>query len=349
MKYLMHVAFLSVVISLSSVANEITMPQTALPPPSDTSSQFKHAITQFPVPTVEESIAATPQTVEQWRDYIQQRNADQKKKIKKMRKQFNVHVELLDIAGVTVRKITPESLSQEFKDKVYIDVHGGAYVLFGGLPSIEEGILIAHRLGIVVLSVDYRMPPSSPAPAALHDVLAVYKDVLTSYSADNIFVGGTSAGGGLILAVTQQLIKDDIAPPRALYAGTPWADLTKTGDTLFTNEGVDRILVTYDGQLASAAKLYASGKPLDDASISPLYGSFEGFPPTFLLTGTRDMFLSDTVRVNRKIRDSGGDTVLEVFEGMSHADYLIAYETPESIAAYRAIKQFFSQHTASNK
>ena len=320
------------------------MKERSIPEPKAISPQFKKALAQLPIPSVDDAISATPSTVEQWREYIQARNAEQKKKIKKMRKQFGVEVELLNIAGVAVRKITPKNISEVFKDHIYIDVHGGAFVLFGGLPSIEEGILIAHRLGIKVLSVDYRMPPSSPAPAALNDVLAVYKAVLESHSPGHIFIGGTSAGGNLVLTATQQIIAQGITPPSAIYAGTPWADLTKTGDTLFTNEGVDRILVTYDGQLESAASLYAGNTSFTDPAISPLYGTFDSFPPTFLLTGTRDMFLSDTVRVNRAIRGSGGLTLLEVFEGMSHADYLVAYDTSESEAAYFAIKQFFTEY-----
>ena len=146
---------------------------------------------------------------------------------------------------------------------------------------------------------------------------------------------------GLVLSLLQSLIKSETPLPNAVYAGTPWADLTKTSDSLYTNEGIDNVLVTYDGQLEAAAKLYAGKKALTDPAISPLYGSFGHFPPTFLVTGTRDLFLSDTVRVNRAIRDSKGVTQLEVFEGLSHAEYLIFYKTPESETTYHLMKSFF--------
>jgi len=116
--------------------------------------------------------------------------------------------------------------------------------------------------------------------------------------------------------------------------------LTKTGDTLYTNEGIDRILLTYQGFLAASAKLYAGSESLTHPSISSLYGNFDGFPPTLLVSGTRDMFLSDTVRVNRKLRNANVRTQLEVFEGLSHADYVVAYETPESLSVYQELKQF---------
>ncbi len=317
------------------------VPQKDLPLPAAASQDLQQAIADFPSATAAQSIADTPITVEQWRDYIQIRNADQKKKIKKMRKALEVDVQLMEIAGVKVRQLTPKSLSKAFAQSVYIDIHGGAYVLFGGLPSIEEGLLIAHRLGITVYSVDYRMPPSAPFPAALDDVLAVYQAISARENVQHVFVGGTSAGGGLVLSLMQSLLAKKLSLPLAIYAGTPWADLNKTGDSLFVNEGVDSVLVTYDGQLSAAARLYAGKASLSHPLVSPLYGSFEDFPPTFLLTGTRDMFLSDTVRVNRKIRDAGGQTQLEVFEGVSHAQHIIAYNTPESLSAYQELKQFF--------
>ncbi|MDO6568024.1 alpha/beta hydrolase [Alteromonas sp. 1_MG-2023] len=316
------------------------VPAKALALPSTVSDELKSAISRYPIPSVDEVINNTPQSVEQWREMIQIRNGAQKKKIKQMRKQFDVDVSLEKINGVTVRRLTPNTIAPEFKNKVFIDVHGGGYVFFAGLPSIEESLLIAHRVGITVISIDYRMPPHAPFPAALNDVVSVYSSLAAEHGAHNLFIGGTSAGAGLVLSAVQTLIKTQQPLPLAVYAGTPWADLTKTGDTLFTNESIDRILVTYEGFLAASASLYAGQECLTHPSISPLNGNFAGFPPTFLLSGTRDMFLSDTVRVNRKLRDAQVRTQLEVFEGLSHADYVVAYDTPESHSVYQELKQF---------
>lgn len=330
-------------ISTAVLATEADMTERQIPVPLAVSDELKRAITQFGIPTVQQALDGTPTDKETWLALIHSVNTEQKKKVKKMRKQYNVNVEMMNINGVTVRKIAPAALSDKFRGKVYLDVHGGAYVFFAGLPSIEEGILIAHRLGIEVISVDYRMPPHAPSPAALNDVFSVYTALLETHGAHNMFVGGTSAGGGLVLGLMQRLVHENIATPVAIYAGTPWADLSKTGDSLYINEGVDRILIAYDGVLKAAANLYANKVELNHSSVSPLYGSFEGFPPTFLLSGTRDMFLSDTVRVNRKLREVGVPTQLEVFEGISHAEYLVAYETPESVAAYAELGAFFSK------
>ena len=309
--------------------------------PTGLSDEMKQAMAQLPTPSLDAVKANSPSTQDQWLEQIHMVNTQQKKKVKAMRKHFNVSVELMSVAGVNVRKVTPTHISTCFEDKVYIDFHGGAYVFFSGLPSIEEGILLASRLGIVVYCVDYRMPPSSPFPKALDDAFTAYCHLKDNYGAHNIFVGGTSAGGGLALSLLQKLKQQNIELPIAVYAGTPWADLTNTSDSLLINEGVDRILVSYQGLLHAAATLYAGKYSLTEPGVSPLHGDFTGLPPVILVSGTRDLFLSDTVRVNRKLRECAVRTQLEVFEGLSHADYLVAHNTLESLAVYKEIKQFF--------
>jgi monoterpene epsilon-lactone hydrolase len=133
--------------------------------------------------------------------------------------------------------------------------------------------------------------------------------------------------------------------PGAVGLGTPWADLTRTGDTLYTNEEIDDVLVTYDGLLEACAKLYAGSSDMKDPLISPVYGDFtKGFPPTILTTGTRDMLLSDTVRVHRKLRQAGVEAYLQVFEGMSHAQYIIVFTSPESREVFQELALFFQNH-----
>ena len=122
--------------------------------------------------------------------------------------------------------------------------------------------------------------------------------------------------------------------PGALYAGAPWTDLTKTGDSYFTNEGIDRLLITYAGFLEGAAYLYAGDHDLKDPRISPIYGDFHGFPPTFLVTGTRDLFLSNTARTHTKIRAAGVAADPLVHEGVSHGDYASEPASPESLQTY---------------
>ena len=115
-------------------------------------------------------------------------------------------------------------------------------------------------------------------------------------------------------------------------------------DSYYTNEGIDRLLVSYDGMLASAARLYAGAHDLTDPLISPIYGDFTSFPSTFLVTGTRDLFLSNTVRAHTKLRAAGVTADLLVFEGVSHGDYAFEATSPESSLAYSELDTFLLQH-----
>ena len=109
-------------------------------------------------------------------------------------------------------------------------------------------------------------------------------------------------------------------------------------------EGIDRILVGYDGLLSASARLYAGDHDLKNPLLSPLYGDFQGFPPTYLVTGTRDLFLSDVVRTHRKLREAGVVADLNVYEGVSHADYLVMPTSPESQQVFAELGGFLRQH-----
>jgi acetyl esterase/lipase len=188
------------------------------------------------------------------------------------------------------------------------------------------------------------MPPDFPFPAALDDSLAVWNEIVKSHHPKNVGLFGTSAGGGLTLATVIKLKELKAPLPGALMAGTPWADLTKTGDTYFTNEFVDNVLGTNDGFLDAAARLYDGTHDLKEPLLSPIYGDLSGFPPTILISGTRDLFLSNTVRTHQKLLGSGVRAELLVFEGESHAQYEIATDAPESGAAFREVGQFFDRN-----
>jgi acetyl esterase/lipase len=105
-------------------------------------------------------------------------------------------------------------------------------------------------------------------------------------------------------------------------------------------------LVSNDGWLGDAAKLYAAGHDLKDPQLSPVYGDYAGFPPSILTTGTRDLFLSNTVRVHRKMRAAGVEAELHVFEGQSHAQYAADPFAPETKEHFEELARFFDKHLA---
>ena len=315
---------------------------TNLPTPASASEALQQAIVDAGKPDVALRKLLVPQSADQWHSAIALRAESQEVSLDELAAELNVAITRDVIAGVAVHRVVPNDVV--LGKGLFIYIHGGAYVFGGGDASVPEGALISARSGIATISIDYRMPPDYPHPAAVTDVEMVYRELLKTHDAANMGMGGTSAGGGLSMAAVHHFKTLGLPPPGALYLGTPWADLTKTGDTLFTMEGIDRVLVTYDALLEAAALLYADGVDLKDPLLSPVYGDLVGFPATYLVTGTRDMFLSDTARVHRKLRNAGVEADLNVYEGLSHAEYAFVIDSPEHESTYRELAEFLRRH-----
>jgi len=319
------------------------VPGHAVPLPQAASTALRDAIHNGPVPDRSTRLNH-PTTDAEWSTLQRQRDELLGRPIAGLLQKLNVRAEHQTIGGVAVARLLPDRVAAENSQHLFVYLHGGAYVYRSGDAGLGEGIVIANRLRIPVISIDYAMPPAQPFPAAVDDVIAVYQQLLRQYSESALIIGGTSAGGGLALASIHRMKQLELPVPAAVYAGTPWADLSKTGDTLYSNENLDRILVTYDGSLGAAARLYAAGHDLRKPLLSPVYGDFSGFPPTILVSGTRDLFLSDVVRTHRKLRAADVDAELHVFEGMSHADYIAVADSPESLEVYRELSGFVAKH-----
>jgi monoterpene epsilon-lactone hydrolase len=235
--------------------------------------------------------------------------------------------------------VTPEVISPQNRNRLLVHVHGGCYVLNGGEAGLPEAIFMAGLGHFKVISVDYRMPPEAYFPAALDDAMTVWKAALKMAEAKNMAIFGTSAGGALTLEMILRAKQEGLPLPAAIAPGTPMSDTTKTGDTFYTN-----VLVSRDGFCDAGAKVYANGHDLADPLLSPVNGDMHGFPPAILTSGTRDLLLSNTVRVHRKLRQAGVEAVLQVFEGQSHAQYARDDTAPETIDAFGEIAGFFDRH-----
>ena len=316
------------------------IPAHAVPVP-DTASTALQAMIAAPLPPWWNR---HPKSAQDWKDFVAERAATSLKAVAALRQKFDLKVEPTVIAGVKAFIVTPGDIPEANRNRLLIHVHGGGYVLGPGEAGLGEALLMAGHGRFKVISVDYRMPPDFPYPAAMDDAMAVYRDIVKTTDAKKIGIFGTSTGGGMTLAMVLRAKAEGSPLPGAIAPATPWSDMTKTGDTYFTNEMVDDVLVSNDGWLGDAAALYANGHDLKDPMLSPIYGDLTGFPPTILTTGTRDLFLSNTVRVHRKLREAGVVADLLVFEGLSHAQYLFDANAPESKEHFIETAAFFDQH-----
>jgi monoterpene epsilon-lactone hydrolase len=309
----------------------------------------------LPVPTtvspeLQKVIAAPPRRMpavhgaDEWRALQRERDATAAMYARALSGRLGVTVTPATIGGVKAFAVSPPEVAPEQRNRLLVHLHGGAYVLGAGEAGTLEAILAACFARVPVLSVDYRMPPEHPFPAALDDAVAAWKGVIEKHDPAKVALFGSSAGGGLTMATVIRLRDLGLPLPGALFLGTPWADLSKTGDTYFTLAGVDNVLDSYEGRLESAARLYAGTRPLTDPMISPVYGDVNGFPPTILLSGTRDLLLSCTVRAHRQLRQARVAAELHVFEGQSHAQYGTSFPSPESLEAIGEVARFFDRH-----
>ena len=266
-----------------------------------------------------------PDDLDGWRASKERTTAFMEQMTAQLTKDLQSTSETVKLAGVTVHVATPASSS--LSGHAYLDVHGGGLV-YGDGDFCRWGARKAADLHSArAYAVDYRMPPEHPYPAALDDCVAVYRALLEQYAPESIIIGGASAGGNLAAAMVLRARDEGLPLPAAVVLLTPELDLTESGDSFATNRMVDVMLPQ---PLMNANLLYANGHDLAHPYLSPLFGDFsKGFPATFLQTGTRDLFLSNTVRMHRALRRAEIPAELHVFEGMPHGGFMNAPEDHE--------------------
>lgn len=317
----------------------LVVPAREVPLPTTVSPSLQHLIAQ-PVSPPE----AMPTTVDGWHKLQREADAEAEKISLLAAQMVGAKVEPTKVAGVPCFRVTPKQVAPENEDRLIVHVHGGAFVFNAGISGAGEAVLLADACKMRALSIDYRMPPDHPFPAAPDDVLAVWKAVVAERDPSKIAMAGTSAGGALIMTTMVRMREQNLPKPAALFIGTPAADLSKTGDSAYFNAEVDNALGRYEGRIEACLNLYAAGRDLKDPQVSPLYADLSSFSPTILISGTRDLLLSNTVRTHRKLRSAGVPAELHVYEGMSHADYLVSFPGPESRDALGEIAKFFDKH-----
>ncbi|WP_329655535.1 alpha/beta hydrolase fold domain-containing protein [Phenylobacterium sp.] len=312
------------------------VPAYDLPVPSTVSAELQAAMGRAPT-----SVAppVMPQTNAAWEAFFNPDPARTHARIAGLLTRYHLAMVEETLGGVHCYRIRPNDATGQ-TGRLLVNLHGGAYTGGRGESGLLEAVLVAGASRIETVEVDYRMPPSDPFPAPLDDAIGVWRELSRTHPGYSLGLFGTSSGGGMVLAATQRIIRSGLRRPDAIMAGTPWSDLSETGDSYQVNRFADPLV--YGGELSVAARQYAHGLALTDPALSPVYGSFAGFPTTLLLAGTRDLFLSNTVRVDRRLRDAGRRSELIIYEGQTHAAYLSGVEVPETLTALRDISAFFT-------
>ena len=250
---------------------------------------------------------------------------------------FPLSVDDTEIGGVHTYVLRADDVPDDPRTPILLDIHGGGLVMGGGEVCRLMASVSAMASGMITWAPDYRMPPLHPYPAALDDCLAVYRQLLEARPPADIFVAGGSAGGNLAAALVVRARDEGLPLPAAVVLLTPEVDLTESGDSFHTNMGIDNVL----GSLMESNLLYANGHDLAHPYLSPLFADVTGFPPTFLQAGTRDLYLSNTVRMHRTLRAAGVEAELHVFEAMPHGGFAGA---PEDLEVRVEMRRFLDRH-----
>ena len=257
------------------------------------------------------------------------------------RKRFPVKITETRTAGVRTDIIDPLETPDANKSKVLINLHGGGFITDSG--SLIEGIPIANLAKIKVVSVYYRLAPESPFPAAVDDVIGVYKELLKTYKPNNIGIFGTSAGAILTGEVAVKLKQSGLPLPAALGIFSGLADFSRTADSqqLFALNGFSGN-ISPQGPNERHDSPYVGNTDARDPVLSPLFADLRGFPPTLLVTSTRDLLLSNTSIFHVALLQAGVDARLVIFEALPHA-FWYHFQLPETQQALEMMAKFFDE------
>lgn len=306
------------------------IPAREIPIPAGISPAAQEFLKRQPVPSAE---YPPPGDKAAWKAFIAAREDGLRPLLKRINPDIPARLEERSIDGVHVFDISPEDIPRGTCG-IVLEMHGGGLFLCGGELCGLMGLGAAGRFRRRVWAVDYRMPPDHPYPAALDDAVAAYRALLRQHSPQEIIVSGGSAGGNIAAALILRARDEGLALPAGCVLNTPEIDLTESGDSFHTNLGVDPALRS----LMPVNLMYANGSDLRHPYLSPLFGDFtKGFPPTLLMTGTRDLYLSNTVRMHRALRTAGVPAELHVVEAGGHGGFP---GTPEGEEITREVRRF---------
>ncbi len=246
------------------------------------------------------------------------------------------------LGGVPTAEITIDGIEPRH---VVLYFHGGVYVLGDAFQSADLASQVGRRTGAKVISVDYRLAPENPYPAAVDDALATYEALLQNGTAPaDIVLAGESAGGGLAVATLVNARDRGLPLPAAAFVMSPYADLTLAGTTMETKAEVDP-LMSFEN-LQARVPDYTSGQNAALGLISPIFADLSGLPPLVIQAGSHEVLLDDAVRLARQAAVADVEVTLDITPGVPHVFQAYSAILDEGAAALDRAGQLLSTHLA---
>lgn len=235
---------------------------------------------------------------------------------------------------VSIKEIELEGIHGEWisvnrahmKKYIILYCHGGGYSTGSSVYARTLTTKLATSTSMDVLCFDYRLAPEHPYPAATEDAMKIWNYImLLGYGARDIIVAGDSAGGNLTLSLVMKLKMENRLLPRGIVLMSPWTDLTSSGKSHITKADIDPVLNS--NYINEMIENYAKGENLKNPLISPLFGSYEGFPPTYIQVGSNEILLNDSTMLHKKMVKENVSVKIDVFKGMWHVFQMSPFKT----------------------
>ena len=322
------------VFSQEDVNSTINIPETIS---QGAQKILRNITTQMP-----EFITPGANDIEGWKNLNKQISAFSTAQFQSLVDSYDSNITSTKLGNVKVLDIKPANWTDNGKILVY--VHGGGYTILGANSTLNNSVPMANATGLRVISIDYSLAPSSKWNQITSEVVSVIQALKDQgYSLDNIAMYGDSAGGGLVASSVLKMRDEGIGIPSALVFWSPWTDVSGTGDTYFTLKRADPFIS--EKMLKNMGGSYADPKDQKKPYVSPVYGNFtKGFPPTMIQVGTKEIILSDSVRLYQSLDQAGIPVKLDVYEGMPHVFQTILNNTTESDLAISKTIDFLREY-----
>jgi epsilon-lactone hydrolase len=254
----------------------------------------------------------------------------------------DVTVTAAALGGVPTAEITIDGIEPRH---VVLYFHGGVYVLGDAFQAADLASQVGRRTRAKVISVDYRLAPEHPYPAAVDDALAAYEALLHNGTApSDIAFAGESAGGGLAVATLVNARDHGLPLPAAAFVMSPYADLTLAGTTMETKREVDPLMSREN--LQSRVADYTAGQDAALGLISPIFADLSGLPPLIIQAGTHEVLLDDAVRLAEQAATADVEVTLDITPRVPHVFQTFYPILDEAAAALDRAGQLLSAHLA---
>jgi epsilon-lactone hydrolase len=257
----------------------------------------------------------------------------------------DVTVAAATLGGVPTAEITVDGIEPRH---IVLYFHGGVYVLGDAFLSADLASQVARRTSAKVISVDYRLAPEHPYPAAVDDALAAYEALLNSGTAASEFAfAGESAGGGLANATLVNARDHGLPLPAAVFVMSPYVDLTLAGATMETKREADPLLSPE--ALRARVTDYTAGQDASLGLISPIFAELSGLPPLIIQAGTHEVLLDDAIRLAGVAATADVEVTLDITPGVPHVFQAYHAILDEAVVALDGAGQLLSEHLTGSR